>query len=76
MQNPKKTEYFIFIVRVVHFCSFSKNLAKLNCEVSVTYSESFMATKTPEYEISSFVSEFEAKSIIQVFRSQNKTKQK
>ena len=76
MQNPKKTEYFIFIARVVHFCSFSKNLTKLNCKVSVTYSESFTATKTPEYEISSFVSEFEAKSIIQVFGRKFKTKQK
>ena len=46
--NPKKTEYFIFVGRVVHFGSFSKNLAKLYCEVSVTYSKSFMATKTPE----------------------------
>ena len=76
MQNPKKTEYFIFIARVVQFCSFSKNLAKLNCEVSVAYSESFRATKTPEYEISSFVSDFEAKSIIQVFGRKFKTKQK
>ena len=76
MQNPRKTEYFIFIVRVVHFASFSKNLAKLYYEVSVTYSESFMATKTPEYEISSFVSEFEAKSINQIFGREFKIKQK